>query len=92
MRRELGDGYELDDDRGRIDREAVHRFLSGEAYWALGRTREVVDILPAPAQETEILDPFERAADEGVEPPHRMIGPPACLNGPGIRLSWRQRQ
>ena len=45
MRRELGDGYELDDDRSRIDREAVHRFLSGEAYWALGRTREVVDDL-----------------------------------------------
>ena len=45
MRRDLGDGYELDDDRRRIDREAVHRYLSDESYWARGRTREVVDDL-----------------------------------------------
>jgi GNAT superfamily N-acetyltransferase len=38
--RELGDGYELDDDRDRIDVEAVHAFLSEQAYWALGRPRE----------------------------------------------------
>jgi len=43
MQRDLGNGYELDDDPARIDREAVHRYLSGEAYWALGRPREVVD-------------------------------------------------
>lgn len=43
MQRDLGNGYELDDDPARIDHEAVHRFLSGEAYWALGRSREVVD-------------------------------------------------
>ena len=40
MIRELGDGYELDDDRDRIDVEAVHAFLSEQAYWALGRPRE----------------------------------------------------
>ncbi len=45
MRRELGDGYELDDDPVRIDRAAVHRYLSEEAYWALGRPREVQDEL-----------------------------------------------
>lgn len=45
MKRDLGDGYELDDDPARINREAVHKFLSGEAYWALGRPREVVDEL-----------------------------------------------
>ncbi len=45
MRRDLGDGYELDDDRARIDREAVHRYLSGESYWAKGRPREVMDAL-----------------------------------------------
>jgi GNAT superfamily N-acetyltransferase len=43
MRRDLGDGYELDDDPARIDRDAVHRFLTAEAYWALGRSRRVVD-------------------------------------------------
>jgi GNAT superfamily N-acetyltransferase len=45
VKRDLGDGYELDDDRARIDREAVHRYLSDESYWAAGRPREVVDHL-----------------------------------------------
>jgi ribosomal protein S18 acetylase RimI-like enzyme len=45
MRRVLGDGYELDDDPARIDREAVHAYLGGESYWAKGRTREVQDAL-----------------------------------------------
>ena len=40
MIRDLGGGYELDDDRDRIDVAAVHAFLSGQAYWALGRPRE----------------------------------------------------
>jgi hypothetical protein len=43
MRRELADGYELDDDPGRIDREYVFNYLSLESYWALGRTRDVVE-------------------------------------------------
>jgi GNAT superfamily N-acetyltransferase len=41
LRRDLGDGFELDDDRGRIDRDAVHRYLSEESYWAKGRPRDV---------------------------------------------------
>ena len=45
MRRELGDGYELDDDRARIDRESVHRYLSEESYWAKGRPRDAMDAL-----------------------------------------------
>lgn len=49
MKRDLGDGYELDDESDRIDHEAVHAFLSNEAYWALGRPREVVDELIATA-------------------------------------------
>jgi GNAT superfamily N-acetyltransferase len=44
VRRDLGDGYELDDDPGRIDREAVHGYLS-RSYWAEGRSREVQDAL-----------------------------------------------
>ncbi len=49
MRRDLGDGYELDDDPARIDRAAVHRYLSEESYWAKGRAREVQDDLIAEA-------------------------------------------
>ena len=45
MKRDLGDGYELDDDRARLDREAVHAYLGGESYWAEGRTRARQDEL-----------------------------------------------
>ena len=45
MKRALGDGLELDDDKTRIDRAEVHRFLSGESYWAAGRARGTQDML-----------------------------------------------
>jgi GNAT superfamily N-acetyltransferase len=45
MKRELSDGYELDDDRARVDLDLVHRYLSEEAYWALGRSRQTVERL-----------------------------------------------
>ena len=45
MRRELADGFELDDERDRVDVEAVHRFLAEDSYWARGRPREVVERL-----------------------------------------------
>jgi ribosomal protein S18 acetylase RimI-like enzyme len=45
VKRDLGEGYELDDDPSRIDRGAVHAYLGGESYWAKGRTREVQDAL-----------------------------------------------
>ena len=44
MKRELAGGYELDDDRARLDRDAVHTYLT-RAYWAMGRTRERQDEL-----------------------------------------------
>ncbi len=51
MKRALGDGYELDDDRARLDREAVHAYLGGESYWAEGRSRERQDeLIDASAQ------------------------------------------
>jgi GNAT superfamily N-acetyltransferase len=40
MKRDLGDGYEVDDDKERIDQAEVHRFLSEVSYWAKGRSRE----------------------------------------------------
>ena len=45
MRRALAHCYELDDDRDRVDVDVVYRFLSEEAYWAAGRTRETVERL-----------------------------------------------
>jgi GNAT superfamily N-acetyltransferase len=40
MRRVLDGGYELDDEPGRVDLEAVHAYLGGESYWAKGRPLE----------------------------------------------------
>jgi GNAT superfamily N-acetyltransferase len=37
VKRELEGGFELDDDRARIDVAAVHRYLAEESYWARGR-------------------------------------------------------
>lgn len=45
MKRVLADGVELDDDRTRVDRAEVHRFLCDESYWAAGRSRETQDRL-----------------------------------------------
>jgi GNAT superfamily N-acetyltransferase len=42
--RSLENGYELDDDRARLDRQAIHAFLTA-SYWAEGRTRERQDEL-----------------------------------------------
>ena len=42
MRRDLDGGYQLDDDAGRVDVDALVLFLTTEAYW--GRWRERADI------------------------------------------------
>jgi len=43
VRRELPGGYELDDDRGRIDLDVVHAYIGGVSYWAKGRSREKME-------------------------------------------------
>jgi GNAT superfamily N-acetyltransferase len=43
VRRALEGGFELDDDRRRIDVDAVHDFISSESYWGAGRPRELVE-------------------------------------------------
>lgn len=48
MVRPLPNGYELDDDRARVDVEVVHGYLT-TSYWAEGRTRETVARLVAGA-------------------------------------------
>lgn len=44
MQRVLAGGFVLDDDPDRVDRAAVHAFIS-RSYWALGRERAVMDEL-----------------------------------------------
>ena len=45
MRREVAGGYEVDDDRGRIDIDMVYRYLSEGAYWVRGRDRATIERL-----------------------------------------------
>lgn len=45
MKRDLGNGIEVDDAKDRIDREEVHRFISEVSYWGKGRRRETQDRL-----------------------------------------------
>ncbi|MCX5151130.1 GNAT family N-acetyltransferase [Streptomyces sp. NPDC048550] len=43
MNTELPDGCELSTDPARLDAELIHRWLSEDSYWALGRSREKQD-------------------------------------------------
>lgn len=43
VRVELHDGFVVDTDRGRLDLGQVHTWLSTDAFWAMGRSREIVD-------------------------------------------------
>jgi GNAT superfamily N-acetyltransferase len=45
VKRAIDGGFELDDDRSRVDVEAVHRYLAEESYWARGRPYADVDDL-----------------------------------------------
>jgi GNAT superfamily N-acetyltransferase len=72
MKRRLSGGIELDDDRARIDRDEVHRYLSEESYWAAGRPRETQDrLVDEAARVVGLYDGdrqigFCRAATDGV--------------------------
>jgi GNAT superfamily N-acetyltransferase len=72
VRRVLADGLELDDDKARIDRGEVHRFLCDESYWATGRARETQDrLIDEAARVVGLYDGdrqvgFCRAATDGV--------------------------
>lgn len=66
--------YEFDDDPARIDRDAVWRWLSTEAYWARWRTRADVEaqldsawrLVAAYSRDTGELVGFARAISDGV--------------------------
>lgn len=38
------DGYEISADRSRLDAELIHEWLSRDAYWAMGRSRQTQDL------------------------------------------------
>lgn len=39
---DVGEGFELDDDPGRIDVDVVWRYLADQSYWGRGRSRAFV--------------------------------------------------
>jgi GNAT superfamily N-acetyltransferase len=59
VRRELPDGYELDDDPGRLDHDAIVDFLSTQAYWHRWRSRE--DIVSQLRSAWRCVGLFDRA-------------------------------
>ncbi|MFI5621359.1 GNAT family N-acetyltransferase [Streptomyces sp. NPDC051567] len=44
MEKDLLAGHEISTDPERLDRALIHRWLSQDAYWALGRSREKQDL------------------------------------------------
>jgi GNAT superfamily N-acetyltransferase len=66
--------YDLDDDPARIDRDAVWRFMSEQAYWGRWRGRAVVDqqldnswrVVGGYERATGELVAFARAVSDGV--------------------------
>ena len=63
MRRDLGGGYEVDDDRARIDIDAVHGYIGGESYWGRGRPREKV--VRTVAGSARVVGLYHRGAQVG---------------------------
>jgi ribosomal protein S18 acetylase RimI-like enzyme len=78
VKRALAEGYELDDDTARVDREAVHKFISEESYWAKGRPRQTMDGL------------IERAArNVGLYAPDgRLVGYSRTIDAPDAGLVY----
>ena len=58
------DAYEIDDDPGRIDRDAVWEFLSTEAYW--GTTRGRADFEAQLASAWRVVGAYETATGRQV--------------------------
>jgi GNAT superfamily N-acetyltransferase len=56
MTTELPDGYEISTDPARLDVPQVHRWLSEDAYWAIGRPREKQDLAIASSLNFGIYD------------------------------------
>lgn len=59
----MRDAFEISTDPVRLDRERVHRWLSTDAYWARGRSRETQDAAIAGSLNFGV---YERASGDQV--------------------------
>lgn len=55
-------GYVLSDDPGDVDIDTVHRWLSEESYWAVGRERDVVERTITTSRAYSVLADGEQCA------------------------------
>jgi GNAT superfamily N-acetyltransferase len=94
------DGYTLSSDPERVDVDRVHRWLSEDAYWALGRPREVVEASVRTCDVWSVFAPdgaqvaFTRAVTDGltfgwlcdvyVDPAHRGRGIATWMAGEAV--------
>ena len=67
MKRDLGAGYEVDDDPARVDVVEVHRFLCDESYWAAGRDYATQEELIRTA--SRVVGVYHRGAQVGFGEP-----------------------
>jgi ribosomal protein S18 acetylase RimI-like enzyme len=90
MRQPVGDGYELDDDRSRVDLDALVAFLTTHAYWGRWRGRAEIEAQVAASWRVvglyadDSMVGFARAVSDGValayladvyvDPAHRRRG------------------
>ena len=89
VKRDLGDGYELDDDPARIDREAVHRYLIEESYWAKGRPREVQDeLIDGPRESSAFTTRGGRSASRARSRTASACVPRRRLRARGVPWPW----
>ena len=63
MKRSLEGGYELDDDRERVDLDVVWAFLSSEAYW--GRERSRTDVERQIREASRVVGVYREGAQIG---------------------------
>jgi GNAT superfamily N-acetyltransferase len=90
VKRRREDGFEFDDDRARIDRERVYRWVSEDSYWSKGIPRATFERAFAGSRPFGVYDPagaqiaFARVTTDGatfgyigdvfVDPAHRGMG------------------
>ena len=60
-------GYRISADSADCDAARVHTWLSGDAYWALGRSREVMDRAIAGSEMWSVLSSESSQGAEGAE-------------------------
>jgi ribosomal protein S18 acetylase RimI-like enzyme len=75
-RQNTGVSIEFDDDKSRIDVEAIHAFLSTQAYWAIGRPLET---------QQRLVDEASRVV--GVYDEDRQIGFCRCVTD-GVSFAY----